>query len=64
MTRRQAERWVWVAAGVGLAGAAIGWIVAPTEFPHAWLAAGKSILDLFGDGFVLLLFSDVAANGK
>ena len=39
MTRRQAERWVWVAAGVGLAGAAIGWIVAPTEFPHAWLAA-------------------------
>jgi 2-polyprenyl-6-methoxyphenol hydroxylase-like FAD-dependent oxidoreductase len=29
--------------------------------PHAWLAEGRSTLDLFGDGFVLLAF-DSAAN--
>jgi 2-polyprenyl-6-methoxyphenol hydroxylase-like FAD-dependent oxidoreductase len=39
----------------------------PTAFPgarapHVWLAPGKSILDLFGDGFVLLRFSDVPAD--
>ena len=37
---------------------------APTAFPgarapHAWLADGRSILDLFGAGFVLLAFADV-----
>ena len=37
---------------------------APTAFPgarapHAWLADGRSILDLFGAGFVLLNFADV-----
>ncbi len=36
----------------------------PTAFPgarapHVWLAPGHSILDLFGDGFVLLKFEDV-----
>ena len=36
----------------------------PTAFPgarapHVWLALDKSILDLFGDGFVLLKFADV-----
>ena len=25
--------------------------------PHAWLSDGRSILDLFGDGFVLLCFA-------
>ena len=25
--------------------------------PHAWLSEGRSILDLFGDGFVLLCFA-------
>ena len=39
MTRQRGERWAWAAAGVGLAGTAVGWSVAPTEFPHAWLAA-------------------------
>ena len=38
--------------------------IVPTAFPgarapHAWLADGRSILDLFGDGFVLLHFADV-----
>jgi 2-polyprenyl-6-methoxyphenol hydroxylase-like FAD-dependent oxidoreductase len=37
---------------------------APTAFPgarapHAWLGDGRSILDLFGAGFVLLAFADV-----
>jgi 2-polyprenyl-6-methoxyphenol hydroxylase-like FAD-dependent oxidoreductase len=37
---------------------------APTAFPgarapHAWLDDGRSILDLFGAGFVLLAFADV-----
>ena len=40
----------------------------PTAFPgarapHVWLAPGNSILDLFGDGFVLLKFSDLPTNG-
>jgi hypothetical protein len=39
MTRRQAERAAWMIGGAGLAGTAIGSIVAPTTFPHAWLAA-------------------------
>jgi hypothetical protein len=39
MTRSQGERAAWTAGGAGLAGAAIGWIVAPAAFPHAWLAA-------------------------
>jgi len=39
MTRLEAERIAWIAGGVGLAGTAIGSIVAPATFPHAWLAA-------------------------
>ena len=40
----------------------------PTAFPgarapHVWLGSGKSILDLFGDGFVLLKFSDTPTDG-
>jgi 2-polyprenyl-6-methoxyphenol hydroxylase-like FAD-dependent oxidoreductase len=39
----------------------------PTAFPgarapHVWLGPGKSILDLFGEGFVLLKFDDVASE--
>jgi len=39
----------------------------PTSFPgarapHVWLEAEKSTLDLFGDGFVLLKFADVATD--
>src|SRR5262249_11918513 len=30
--------------------------------PHCWLEPGRSTLDLFGDGFVLLVFSDVATG--
>jgi hypothetical protein len=39
VTRRHAERTAWAAGGAGLIGAAIGWIIAPAQFPHAWLAA-------------------------
>jgi hypothetical protein len=39
MTRRQAERTAWLIGIVGLIGAVVGWIVAPSVFPHAWLAA-------------------------
>ena len=39
MTRRDVERGAWIAGGIGLLGSAIGWIVAPGHFPHAWLAA-------------------------
>ncbi len=40
----------------------------PTAFPgarapHVWLGPERSILDLFGDGFVLLKFGDVATDG-
>jgi hypothetical protein len=30
--------------------------------PHAWLAEGRSTLDLFGDGFVLLAFDGAAGD--
>jgi len=39
MTRRQAERAAWAVGILGLIGTAIGWIIAPSAFPHAWLAA-------------------------
>jgi 2-polyprenyl-6-methoxyphenol hydroxylase-like FAD-dependent oxidoreductase len=40
----------------------------PTTFPgarapHVWLSSGRSILDLFGDGFVLLAFDDTPTAG-
>jgi hypothetical protein len=31
--------------------------------PHAWLREGRSILDLFGRGFVLLRFGDEVPEG-
>lgn len=31
--------------------------------PHAWLSDGRSMLDLFGNGFVLLSFADNEADG-
>src|SRR5262249_30269694 len=31
--------------------------------PHAWLSDGRSILDLFGDGFVLLCFGGLLSSG-
>jgi hypothetical protein len=39
----------------------------PTAFPgarapHIWLQKGRSILDLFGDGFVLLKFADTVTD--
>src|SRR4029077_15812749 len=39
----------------------------PTAFPgarapHIWLEADRSTLDLFGDGFVLLAFADLATG--
>jgi hypothetical protein len=39
MTRDQAERVAWVAGIIGLVGVAIGAVLAPAAFPHAWLAA-------------------------
>ena len=39
MTRIRAERGAWIIGGAGVVGSAIGWIMAPTQFPHAWLAA-------------------------
>jgi hypothetical protein len=32
--------------------------------PHAWLAEDRSMLDLFGRGFVLLRFGDDAPEGR
>jgi hypothetical protein len=39
MTRPQAERIAWTVGGAGLVGVAVGLLVAPAPFPHAWLAA-------------------------
>jgi hypothetical protein len=32
--------------------------------PHAWVDDGRSTLDLFGDGFVLLAFGSAAGDGS
>ena len=32
--------------------------------PHAWLAEGRSTLDLFGNGFVLLTFDGAAGDAS
>jgi hypothetical protein len=39
MNRSRAERFAWIAAVVGLLGAALGAAFLPATFPHAWLAA-------------------------
>jgi hypothetical protein len=39
MTRVTSERAAWLIGILGLAGSVVGWMVAPTIFPHAWLAA-------------------------
>jgi hypothetical protein len=39
MTRLPAERTAWAVGGLGLVGTAVCWIIAPSAFPHAWLAA-------------------------
>ncbi len=39
MNRPLAERTAWIAGGGGLIGVAVATIIAPTAFPHAWLAA-------------------------
>lgn len=39
MTRERAAQIAWIAGGVGMIGSAVGWMLAPTAFPHAWLAA-------------------------
>ncbi|HEX3915156.1 MAG TPA: hypothetical protein VHW71_16775 [Steroidobacteraceae bacterium] len=33
------ERGAWLIAGTGMVGSVIGWMIAPAQFPHAWLAA-------------------------
>ncbi len=39
MTRVDRERVAWIVGGIGVLGSAVGWIIAPAQFPHAWLAA-------------------------
>lgn len=39
MTREPAERSAWIVGLVGLAATLVGWVLAPSRFPHAWLAA-------------------------
>lgn len=39
MTRRQAQHAAWIACGLGLVGAILGWSTAAASFPYAWLAA-------------------------
>ena len=39
MTARVAERIAWLVGCVGVLSSVLTWLVAPTVFPHAWLAA-------------------------
>jgi hypothetical protein len=35
----RAERGAWILAAAGIVGSAAAWVVSPSEFPYAWLAA-------------------------
>ncbi len=39
MSRERAQRAAWIAGGVGLLVALLGWLLEPSVFPYAWLAA-------------------------
>jgi hypothetical protein len=39
MTARRAERSAWIMAALGLLGCVLGAVLAPRDFPHAWVAA-------------------------
>src|SRR5690242_18569183 len=39
MTRRQVRLAAWGLGGIGLIGTAVSWGIAPSQLPHAWLAA-------------------------
>jgi hypothetical protein len=63
MTRRQAERACWIAGSLGVAGAIVGWILAPQLFAHAWLAALVVFLG-WPLGCMGLLFTHALTGGR
>ena len=63
MTAQCAERSAWAVGGVGLLGSAIVWVVSPTLFPHAWLAAVTFWLG-WPLGSMALLFIHALTGGR
>lgn len=63
MTRKTSERTAWLIGVLGLAGSVIGWILAPAQFPHAWLAAVTCFL-AWPLGSLALIFIHALTGGR
>jgi hypothetical protein len=59
----RAERYGWIAGGVGLLLSLLGWIVEPRVFPHAWLAAFYSWM-LWPLGSMALILTHALTGGR
>ena len=40
---RRSEGLAWAAGALGIAGAAVGWALAPRDFAYAWLACSATL---------------------
>lgn len=63
MMQERAERVAWGVGAIGLALALLGWLLEPTVFPHAWLAALTSWIG-WPLGCLALLLVHVLTGGR
>ncbi len=63
MTLSRSERNAWIVGGVGVIGCAVGWWVAPAQFPHAWLSA-LSLWLAWPLGSLALIFIHALTGGR
>ena len=59
----RAERGAWILGVAGLVGSAVGWVVRPSEFPYAWLAA-VAFWVAWPIGSLALLFIHALTGGR
>ena len=57
------ERYAWIAAAIGLLAVVIGWVLAPTGIPFAWLAAFTTF-SLWPLGSLALMFAHALTGGR
>ncbi len=62
MTRTAAERMAWIIGVLGLLASLGAWLIAPLEFPHAWLAAVTCFLAWPLGGLALLLIHSLTGG--
>jgi len=59
----RSERGAWILGGTGVVGAALGWWMAPAQFPYAWLAA-LSLWLAWPLGSLALIFIHALTGGR